>query len=214
VNYPVNHLADINLLNSIGCNYVFIPKSEDIYNDYSGIDMEFDGLDQVLEGEFRPGHFQGVVDVVYRLFDLVKPQHAYFGQKDFQQLAVIKKMVLYKKMDIEIVSCPIVREVSGLAMSSRNERLSGKQRSNSAVIYNTMIETANKMKAGNLISEYADYFLTHIQKLPEMRPDYCVFCNHRTLEEIKFVEKNAVIVMCVAVWCEKVRLIDNIILEF
>ncbi len=213
-NYPINHDADIKLLEAIGCDFVFIPQGDDVYNNYSGIKMDFEGLDEIFEGEFRPGHFQGVVDVVYRLFDLVKPHRAYFGQKDFQQLAVIKKMVKCKELNIEIISCPIVREENGLAMSSRNERLTTKQRSDAAVIYSTMSRIGNGMKVGDLTPGHVDIFIEELKKVADMSPEYCVFCHPDTLQEIKKVEKDAVIVMCVAVWCAKVRLIDNIILEF
>ena len=213
-NYPVDYDADIKLLESVNCNYIFMPNSEDVYGAYSGIFVEFDGLDNVFEGEFRPRHFQGVVDVVYRLFDLVKPDNAYFGQKDFQQLAVIKKLVKFKNLEINIVGCPIVREKNGLAMSSRNERLSPNQLRVASVIYNLMDIIAHKMELGDLTEKYSEYFMTEIQKMPEMRSEYCVFCHPDTLDEIKKVKKNSVIVMCVAVWLAKVRLIDNFILEF
>ncbi len=212
--YPVTYEKDIKLLEEAGCSIVFVPQNSDIYNNYDGVDVDFGGLDKLYEGEFRPGHFKGVVDIVYRLFDLIKPTKAYFGQKDFQQLAIVKRLVEYKGLNVDIVSCPIVREKSGLAMSSRNELLSSQQRENASVIYQTMKMIKEKIQIGDFTSEYTSLFHDEIKKIPEMEPEYCVFCHPETLKEIKKIKKNTVFVMCVAVWCAKVRLIDNIILEF
>jgi len=213
-NYPVNYSSDLKLLEYSGCDMVFMPKSDDIYSDYDGFEIDFGGLDKVYEGEFRPGHFQGVVDVVYRLFDLVKPQKSYFGQKDFQQLAIIKRLVSEANLKIEIVSCPIVREDSGLAMSSRNERLSNENRLVASEIYREMQVVATEMKIGDSTSLFAERFNSRMEKIDVMKPEYCIFCHPDSLQKIKKVEKNTVLVMCVAVWCTNVRLIDNIILVF
>ncbi|PLX08595.1 MAG: pantoate--beta-alanine ligase [Marinilabiliales bacterium] len=213
-NYPVNYSSDLKLLEYSGCDMVFMPKSDDIYSDYDGFEIDFGGLDKVYEGEFRPGHFQGVVDVVYRLFDLVKPQKSYFGQKDFQQLAIIKRLVSEANLKIEIVSCPIVREDSGLAMSSRNERLSNENRLVASEIYREMQVVATEMKIGDSTSLFAERFNSRMEKIDVMKPEYCIFCHPDSLQKIKKVEKNTVLVMCVAVLCTNVRLIDNIILVF
>ena len=137
--YPRTLEKDLELLKNEKCDIVFVPKTDDIYNNYDGIKIDFKGLDKIYEGKFRPGHFQGVVDIVYRLFEIVKPDNAYFGEKDFQQLAIIKLMVKQFNLPINIVSCEIVREKSGLAMSSRNERLTEEQREIASFIYKTMI---------------------------------------------------------------------------
>ncbi len=213
-NYPVDYDNDLALLESVNCDYVFMPDGKDVYNDYNGVSIDFNGLDKILEGEFRLGHFQGVVDVVYRLFDLVKPYNSYFGQKDFQQLAVIKKLVEYKGLDINVVGCDIVREKHGLAMSSRNERLTSTQRNDASSIIELMKKFSSRMKIGDSTEEFSNYFMTEMKKISEMRPEYCVFCHPESLEEIKIIEENSVIVMCGGVWCGGVRLIDNIILEF
>jgi pantoate--beta-alanine ligase len=191
-----------------------MPDNSHIYADYNGYSMDFDGLDSMYEGEFRPGHFQGVVDVVFRLFDIVKPHKAFFGQKDFQQLAIIKKMTNHAGLGIEILSCPIIREESGLAMSSRNERLSSNQRLNAASIYSEMKSVANSIKIGDNTEQWANHFVKNIEIVEDLKAEYCVFCNPNSLEKLDEVLPNSVIVMCVAVWCGKVRLIDNIILEF
>ena len=212
--YPVTYEKDIKLLEEVGCSIVFVPQNSDIYNNYDGVDIDFGGLDKLYEGEFRPGHFKGVVDIVYRLFDLINPTKAYFGQKDFQQLAIVKRLVEYKGLNVDIVSCPIVREKSGLAMSSRNELLSFQQRENASVIYQTMKMIKEKIQIGEFASKYTSLFHDEIKKISEMEPEYCVFCHPETLKEINKIKENTVFVMCVAVWCAKVRLIDNIILEF
>ncbi|MDD2385875.1 MAG: pantoate--beta-alanine ligase [Bacteroidales bacterium] len=213
-NYPVNHQRDLDLLDKAGCNLVFLPSADDIYKNFVGFNMDFNGLDKIYEGEFRPGHFQGVVDIVYRLFEIVNPHKAYFGQKDFQQLAIIKLMTKLANFDIEIVSCPIVREKSGLAMSSRNLRLSQEQFKNAANIYKLLIVIANKLKVGDDTDKHCQYFIDEIEKISDMKAEYCVFCNPESLVSVKKINKNSEIIMCVAVWCGKIRLIDNIILVF
>ena len=213
-NYPTNQQMDLDMLRKVGCDVVFMPDNSQIYADYNGYSMDFEGLDSKYEGGFRPGHFQGVVDVVFRLFDIVKPHKAFFGQKDFQQLAIIKKMTKHAGLGIEILSCPIIREESGLAMSSRNERLSSRERSNAAFIYSEMKTVANSIRIGDKTEQWAKYFVKNIDKIEDLNAEYCIFCDPDSLEELNQVLQNSVIVMCVAVWCGKVRLIDNIILEF
>ncbi|MDD2635535.1 MAG: pantoate--beta-alanine ligase [Bacteroidales bacterium] len=213
-NYPVNHENDLELLDKAGCDIVFLPSIDDIYKNFVGFNMDFNGLDKIYEGEFRPGHFQGVVDIVYRLFEIVQPNKAYFGLKDFQQLAIIKLMTKLANFNIEIVSCPIVREKSGLAMSSRNLRLSKEQFKNAANIYRLLIVISNKLKVGEDTDKYCQFFIDEIEKIPDMKAEYCVFCNPESLDLVKKINKNSQIIMCVAVWCGKIRLIDNIILVF
>ena len=141
--YPRTLDADIALLEKAGCNYVFAPKVEDIYtSDELGTPFQFDfeGLDKVMEGRFRPNHFNGVVQIVGKLFELASPDRAYFGEKDFQQLAIIRLMTKRYHHSVEIVACPIVREESGLAMSSRNMLLSDSQRKEASHIYAVLAE--------------------------------------------------------------------------
>ncbi len=213
-NYPVNHEKDLELLKSAGCNLVFLPSVDGVYENFGGFNMDFNGLDKIYEGEFRPGHFQGVVDIVYRLFEIVKPHKAYFGQKDFQQLAIIKLMTKLANFDIEIVSCPIVREKSGLAMSSRNLRLNQEQFKNAANIYRLLGVIANNLKVGDDTDKHSKYFIDEIGKISDVKAEYCVFCNPESLDLVKKISENSEIIMCVAVWCGKIRLIDNIILVF
>ena len=135
--YPRTLEADLAMLQAVGCNLVFAPEKNAMYAEnelQTTFEYNFEGLDEVMEGKFRPGHFNGVVQVVSKLFNLVKPTKAYFGEKDFQQLAIIHHMVKTLGFDVEVIDCPIVRETSGLAMSSRNERLTVEQRENAAHI--------------------------------------------------------------------------------
>src|SRR5690554_1193475 len=134
--YPRNLDADLKMLEPTGCDLVFAPEAEEIYPEPDSYREKFDfgQLEKVMEGKHRPGHFNGVAQVVSKLFHIVEPNKAYFGLKDFQQLAIIKKMVQMLKMPVEIVPCPIIREESGLAMSSRNELLSAEERKNAALI--------------------------------------------------------------------------------
>jgi pantoate--beta-alanine ligase len=214
VNYPVNNADDIELLKSVKCDLLFLPSPEDIYKDYDGFHMDFNGLDEIHEGKFRPGHFQGVVDVVYRLFDIVKPDKAYFGEKDFQQLAIIKLMVKIAKLPIDIIPCPIVREASGLAMSSRNERLSKEERKKASEIYRIISNIEKTISVNDKPEDLINKISCEIDKIEFLNTEYVIFCNHLDLIPVGSFEKNSIIMLCVAVWCEKVRLIDNIRLQF
>lgn len=140
-NYPRTFESDAEMLEALGCHALFAPKVEHIYpKDHEPVRIDIGALGDVMEGAHRPGHFDGVVEVVARLFDLVQPDKAFFGEKDFQQLAVIRKLVHQKEYPIEIVPCPTVRESHGLAMSSRNERLSPDDRQYAAILHDTMME--------------------------------------------------------------------------
>jgi pantoate--beta-alanine ligase len=213
-NYPTNIEKDLELLSVAKCDIVFIPSAEEIYDNYSGYSMDFDGLDKIYEGEFRPGHFQGVVDIVYRLFEIVKPSNSYFGEKDFQQLAVIKLMVKRSGLKINIVSCTIMREESGLAMSSRNERLNPTQRTTASTIYQVISSVKNTATINSDPQELISQIFQDIDKFDDLKTEYAVFCEPDSLKTVyKFTEKSHVM-LCVAVWCGKIRLIDNISLQF
>ena len=154
-NYPRTLEKDYEMLRETGCNVVFVPAPEEMYPEPDTRKFEFGELETVMEGKFRPGHFNGVAQIVSKLFDAVKPHSAYFGEKDFQQLAIIRKMAEQLGLDIEIISCPIVREESGLAKSSRNELLSSEERKKAALISKTLFESctfANTMSVGALKS--------------------------------------------------------------
>ncbi len=212
--YPRTLEKDLELLKNEKCDIVFVPQTDDIYNNYTGIKIDFKELDKIYEGKFRPGHFQGVVDIVYRLFEIVKPDKAYFGEKDFQQLAIIKLMVKQTNLPIIIVPCEIVREKSGLAMSSRNERLTAEQREIASFIYKTMLIIKENAKSGDNPQTWINFFQTEINKHTPLKYEYATFCEPNTLNSVSVFEKNKGVQLCVAVWCDEVRLIDNLFLQF
>lgn len=208
--YPRNLEADLKLLEKTGCQIVFAPKPEEIYPEPDTRKFEFGELETVMEGKHRPGHFNGVAQVVSKLFDIVEPDKAYFGLKDFQQLAIIKAMVAQLKLPVEIISCPIVREESGLAMSSRNELLTVEERKNAAVISRTLFE-AKKLSEQKSVSELVEWISQTINKNQYLTVEYVEIADDQQLQPVKSWDKKGGKVCCVAVFCGKVRLIDNIV---
>lgn len=209
-NYPITTDADIALLESVKCDILYLPTADDIYNGYDGCKMDFHGLDRMYEGEFRPGHFQGVVDIVYRLFDLVKPDFAYFGEKDFQQVAIIKLMVKQKNLPLTIVPCPIVREESGLAKSSRNKLLTAEQLEVAPQIYRIITETCAEIPESQTTDALIETLKSKIDSVKFMKMEYAAFCNSENLELLSKFDKKIGTRLCIAVWCGNIRLIDNI----
>jgi pantoate--beta-alanine ligase len=208
--YPRNLNTDLKLLEKTGCQIVFAPTSEEIYPEPDTRKFNFGALETVMEGKHRPGHFNGVAQVVSKLFDIVQPDKAYFGLKDFQQLAIIKEMVLQLKLPVEIVPCPIVREVSGLAMSSRNELLSAEERKNAAIISKTLFE-AKKLSEHKSVRELVEWITKTINKNPYLTVEYVEIVDGRQLQPVKSWDDEGEKVCCVAVFCGKVRLIDNVV---
>jgi pantoate--beta-alanine ligase len=208
--YPRNLERDAKLLENAGCELIFAPESDMIYNlDEISNRFEFDfgGLDTIMEGKFRPGHFNGVVQIVSKFFQLIQPNKAYFGEKDFQQLAIIHNMVNILNFDVEIVDCPIIRESSGLAMSSRNERLTDEQRKKAVEISKVLFESRNfatKLSPKELTRCVID----KINIVPELEVEYYEIVNSITLQPLVSWSEPAI--GCIAVYCGKVRLIDNI----
>jgi len=208
--YPRNLEADLKLLETTGCDLVFAPGVNEIYPRPDTRKFNFGSLETVMEGKHRPGHFNGVAQVVSKLFDIVQPNKAYFGLKDFQQLAIIKNMVVQLHTPVEIVSCPIIREESGLAMSSRNELLTPEERKNAATISQTLFE-AKKLKTEKSVPNLARWIAETINKNPFLRVEYAEIVNGKTLLPVEKWESTDEIVCCVAVFCGKIRLIDNIV---
>jgi pantoate--beta-alanine ligase len=208
--YPRNLEADLKLLEKTGCQIVFAPKPEEIYPEPDTRKFEFGELETVMEGKHRPGHFNGVAQVVSKLFDIVEPDKAYFGLKDFQQLAIIKAMVKQLKLPVEIISCPIIREESGLAMSSRNELLTVEERKSAAVISRTLFE-AKKLSTQKSVSELIEWISQTINKNQYLTVEYVEIADDQQLQPVKSWDKKGGKVCCVAVFCGKVRLIDNIV---
>ena len=208
--YPRDLNKDADLLSKAGCNLIFAPEPADIYSDNElneRFSFDFEGLDKVMEGKFRPGHFNGVVQIVSKLFTLVEPHKAYFGEKDFQQLAIIHLMVRKMGFNVEIVDCKIVRETSGLALSSRNERLTAEQKVQAARISAILFESV-KLAKTNTPEELHLWVLLQLENAPGLKAEYFEIANSVTLQTLKSWDEPAV--GCVAVFCGDVRLIDNV----
>ena len=210
--YPRTLEADSALLESVGCTAVFAPSAEEFYTEEemnTTFQFDFAGLDEVMEGKFRPGHFNGVVQVVSKLFRLVQPTRAYFGEKDFQQLAIIRHMVRVMNFDIEIVGCPIVREESGLARSSRNTLLSEEQRVLAANIH-AVFKESTTFYSMTTVKELQDASIAAINRHEGLEGEYYDIVNGDTLQSIEKWEDAEYVVGCITVYCGSVRLIDNI----
>ena len=212
--YPRNIKKDAELLADLGVDFVFAPTPEEMYSQeemQQEFSFDFAGLDQVMEGKMRPGHFNGVVQVVSRLFDLVQPTRAYFGEKDFQQLAIIHHMVERSSLSerytgLKIVDCPIVRENSGLAMSSRNERLSEQEKQTAVTISQTLFASLQWAKTAS-VKEVQQRVIDTINAVDGLEVEYYEIVDKNTLQPTDNWD-NAV--GCVTVYCGPVRLIDNI----
>lgn len=209
-NYPRTLEDDLKKCEKAGVTFVFTPEISEIYPKPDTRQFDFGLLDKVMEGKHRPGHFNGVAQVVSRLFDIVQPEKAYFGQKDFQQLAVIRRMVSDLSYGIDIVSCPTVREPDGLAMSSRNVLLNANQRKSAPLIAKTLLAARNKMPDLN-VKEMISWVISEINKDPELKVEYFEIANADTLESVNEWTDYETLVGCIAVQVGEVRLIDNIL---
>ena len=205
--YPRTIDADLKLLASNGCDIVYVPSETDIYPeknmDYS---IDLNGLDQVMEGQYRDHHFEGVCMVVERLFSLIQPHIAFFGIKDFQQVAIIKHLVKIRGFNIDIVACPIKREASGLAMSSRNSLLSEEEKKEAVKISQALFSGVESFKNGGTKNEILDC-IHHILDSSQLKVEYIEIVDNDTLQPVDFVNQNSSV--CIAAYCGSVRLIDN-----
>lgn len=209
-NYPCMPEEDIKLLEEAGCDVVFMPGVADIYPEPDTRVFDFGILGTVMEGQHRPGHFNGVAQVVTRLFEIVQPQRAYFGLKDFQQLAILKKVTKDSDLPVEIIACPIVREPDGLAMSSRNTLLTPEERLHSARISATLFR-ARDMAPGHTPDQIKKFVTNNINEDPFLQAEYFEIADDITLQPIQSWDEPGSKIGCVAVRVGKVRLIDNII---
>ena len=213
VNYPKTYDKDKQMLESIACDVLFYPSVKEIYKDnISSNHFDFDGLEHQMEGKFRDGHFNGVGTIVKTLFEIVKPNVAYFGQKDFQQLQIIKKMVKKHHLNLKIKGCPIFREEDGLAMSSRNVRLNVELRKAAPFIYKTLKKARKKFKtksAEKVVSWVENKFKKH----PLLDLEYFTIADEKTLETLIHKESDKKYRAFIAVFAGDIRLIDNIKLK-
>lgn len=211
--YPRTTANDISLLTQKGTEVLFLPPPSEVYpKDLdTKLDLKMGHLDKVLEGEFRPGHFEGMAQVVKRLLDIVNPHHLYMGQKDYQQLTIVRNMIMQLDLPVKLVMCPIIREEDGLAMSSRNVRLNPNIRERATILSKTLQEAKAKINNTNpsTIQEEALKTLS----IENFKPEYFRIVDGVTLLPVEDVSKSDEIVACTAVWAGEVRLIDNMILK-
>ena len=212
--YPRTLETDVDKLKKINTNIiVFAPSVDDIYQGTTKAEtFDFDGLEHEMEGKHRPGHFDGVGTIVKRLFEIVKPMKAYFGEKDFQQLQIVKKMVEKNQLPVEVIGQPIFREENGLAMSSRNERLTSNQRENAAFIYQTLQEAKNKFGT-KTASEVINWVENQFKNNTDFELEYFEIADEETLKSIENKESNKKYRAFIAVFINDIRLIDTISLN-
>ena len=209
--YPRNLGNDLKLLETSSCNVVFTPEVNTMYPEPDTRNFDFGKLGKVMEGAFRTGHFNGVAQIVSKLFTIVKPDMAFFGMKDFQQVAIIRSMVKQLDLSVKIVSCPVVRDNDGLAKSSRNVRLSKEQRKNAPWIYHVLKEARKKVQKMS-VQELKDWVITEINKNLYLHTQYFEIVDNKTLMPIENWNQTKDITGCVAVFCGDIRLIDDITL--
>ena len=212
--YPRTLDADVAKIKTVSDKIiVFAPSVDDIYQGKTVSEaFDFDGLEHQMEGQFRPGHFNGVGTIVKRLFEIVKPTNAYFGEKDFQQLQIVKKMTAKEKLPVTIVGCPILREANGLAMSSRNERLTEAERKEAAIIYKILLES-RKLFAKKSATKVSQWVQKSLAKHPAFALEYFQIADEATLLPCARKNKNKKYRAFIAVFVNNVRLIDTISLN-
>ena len=208
-NYPRTPEADLRLLEEVGADYVFMPSVEEVYPEPDTRTFDFGMIDKVMEGATRPGHFNGVAQVVSRLFDLVKPAKAYFGEKDFQQIAVIREMVRQLRIPVEIIPCPIVCGEDGLALSSRNTLLDTDHRTAAPYIYK-VLKAAVEKSHQTTPDQLAAWVTAQVESNPLLKVIYFQVVDAATMQQVRTWEESPVIQGCIAVQAGDIRLIDNI----
>lgn len=208
--YPRTEEKDCALLEKAGVDYAFVPSVEEIYPEPDTRVFDLGEVAEVMEGAMRPGHFNGVAQIVSRLFSYVNPTRAYFGEKDFQQIAVIRRMAQLEGFDFEIIACPIVREADGLALSSRNVRLTPEQRQIAPAIHRTLARSLD-MTRDKSVGEVKQWVKEEIDRQPFMTTEYYEIVNPLTMQPTdSWMTSDGPAVGCVTVYCGDVRLIDNI----
>jgi pantoate--beta-alanine ligase len=207
--YPRTLEKDGDILRVSGCDYLFAPSEKEMYPEPDTRVFNLGPVAEVMEGRMRPGHFNGVAQIVSKLFDIVAPDKAYFGEKDFQQIAVIREMVRQCRLPVSIMACPIVREKDGLAMSSRNVRLTADQRKIAPAIARTLKESRT-FAAANSVKETADRVINTLNRIPPLRVEYFEIIDGNTLQPIRNWDETTNPAGCITVHCGDVRLIDNI----
>ena len=212
--YPRTEGNDIKMLAGLGNEVLFYPTVDAVYPKNIHIPtFDFGQVDKVMEGKFRPGHFDGVVEVVHRLLDIVQPDRLYMGQKDFQQFTLIQHMLQQMESKTKLVVCPIIREGDGLAKSSRNVRLTQENRKEAPIISKMLHQLNDRIAGGLSIKEAEKQAIAQLSEISDFKPEYLEIVDGHTLQPIEKMEETNYVVVCVAVWAGAIRLIDNVILK-
>lgn len=211
--YPIDLDEDIQTMKQQGVSIVFTPQSQEIYPEQEIIKLSFGNIERHMEGKFRPGHFSGVGIVLSKLFNIIKPDKAYFGQKDLQQVSIVKKLVNDLFFDLEIVVVPTVREPDGLAASSRNRRLNSEQRKTAVIFYQTLNEAKKRLLDGDTIKNTTDYVKQAFGSSESVDLEYFDVVESDTLNPVKDINPTTRISLCIAGYVGEVRLLDNIYLN-
>ncbi|MGR3810241.1 pantoate--beta-alanine ligase [Jiulongibacter sp. NS-SX5] len=209
--YPRTLESDCELLEPAGCDIVFAPSADEMYPTLPKLSIDFGNLEHVMEGKYRDGHFNGVGIVVSKLFHLVNPDRAYFGQKDLQQVAVLRRLVNDLSFDLELIACPTLRESDGLAMSSRNTRLSAEARKIAPQLHAALQKAKDLLIQGKTAAETQKEINSFFEAIPEFRPEYFEIADFDDLEPIKKMNTEGKTAICTAAYLDGVRLIDNIV---
>lgn len=211
--YPRTLKKDIHFLEKLGCHILFNPSVQEMYPYPPVVEFGFGEMEKSMEGAFREGHFSGVALVVAKLFNLVKPHKAYFGQKDLQQFVIVEKMVKDMNIDLELICAPIIREESGLAVSSRNQRLSEAQKALAANLYKALQLGQQLLAENHDISSVKREVSNFLSQWQDICPEYFEIVNTCTLKTVDYMEDGKEVALCIAAYIGSVRLIDNVIFK-
>lgn len=210
--YPRTEEKDQQMLERVNCDLLFIPDEEEIYRGMNPIKIDLGSIGEVMEAQFRPGHFDGVAQIVYRFFSLIEPDFAFFGQKDLQQFKVIETMTRHMELPVELIMCPIIREDDGLAMSSRNMRLTDEARAMAPKLFGALNYAGDLLQFGDTPEEVKSKVHKLIQKFPAFTLEYIEIADLETLKPLSVVRSGEKVALCIAAFLGGIRLIDNIII--
>lgn len=211
--YPRTLEKDVDLLQSADCDVLFTPQNCEMYPVKATLTMDFGSLDKVMEGHFRPGHFSGVAVVVSKLFNIIQPDQAYFGQKDWQQFAIITKLTEELNFNIVLTSVETLRESDGLALSSRNLRLNEKERHTANIFYKSLVEAKTALLQGKALNDVKTMINTTVESVPDVRLEYFELADSKNLNLLENVEQSGRPILCIAGYVGDIRLIDNMFLD-
>lgn len=211
--YPRSIEKDIPMLETAGCDVLFSPDDGEMYPQKATLKIDLGPLDQSMEGKFRPGHFSGVAVVVAKLFNIVEPDNAYFGQKDWQQYAVIQKLIQELNFQIKLHSIPTLREPDGLALSSRNLRLTAKQREHANIFYQGLVRASTQLKEGRPFSDIKVHIKSMVEDYPDVKLEYMELVDSENLSPLENVSLSKQPILCIAGYIGEIRLIDNMFVD-